>query len=373
MAHDINIENGKAAFFSLRESAWHGLGQVVQAPVSDDKVLELAGLGWQVEKQPLYRSDMTPITDHVAIVRMDTQKTLGIVGKDFTPIQNDYLINWFRALDGFADVTIETAGALGDGETVWVLARCKGLHFDLGGDEHQGFMSMTNGHAGNRKLMLTPTMIRQVCANTTRMITQQKRENTVASGWELRHTANIVDNLERIRELYARTTKAWAVTEEALRMLAKMPASDEAITRLATEPWVDPKRAKDDANAPERAIREALEADERAAAGEGPDETERVNVMREMRIQSIRSTFESPTCTRYASTRGTLFAAYNAVTEYLDHDAPSRVQGMKEMDEATRKRAVAMKRFESANFGGHNDKIKARAFKLAMELAGASA
>lgn len=367
MAHNINVENGKAAFFSYRESAWHGLGQVVNAPVTSADAIRLAGLDWSVEKQPLYRNDMTPISTHVAIVRGDTQATLGVVGADYTPVQNKELFDWFAGLDGFADVTLETAGALGMGETVWVLATCKGLRFDIGGDEHQGYMTIINGHAGNRKLVLMPTAIRIVCQNTMGMaLARGKRSNDMASGWELRHTVNIGRNLDALKELYARTTQAWQNTELVLRELAKKPATDAALTRLFHEPWAAPKESQAEDVAIQRAL--AKQAGDVPPA-EADDAA--LSVAAKLREETLHGIFNGKTCTEYKATRGTLFAAYNAVTEYLEHTAPTRVA--KSVPAAQRERVAKLSRFTSANFGGHNDGVKRRAFQITQELAGIGA
>lgn len=363
--HNLNQVDGKTAFYSLRESAWHKLGQVVDRPVTDDEAIVLAGLNWTADAKPIYHGDHQTIPTNKVIIRSDTQECLGIVGSGYEAVQNKDLFAWFRSLDGFADVTIETAGALGAGEVVWVLAKCNGLRFDIKGDLHQGFVSLTNGHAGNKKLMLTPTIIRQCCQNTTRMIVGQKRSNTLASGWELRHTANIGQHMDRIRELYARTTDSWKATEEVLRTLANKPLTDEALTRLFTEPWSEPKtgaNAGDFSNAPIAGIAAA----EREMDGEAGNESERASLLREMRVQSLNKILAGETC-QQPGTKDTLFSAYNAVTEFVEYESSTRVAKTTPKDQI--KRAVALKRFESANFGGNGDRVKTRAFKLALELA----
>jgi len=362
MANNINIVDGKAAFMSLRQSAWHNMGQVIEMPVGSAEAINLAGLNWQVNEQRLVRGDLTPVASHKAMVRSDTKETLGIVGANWTPVQNEDLFHWFDGLDGFADVTLETAGALGNGETVWILARCNGLSFDIKGDEHKAYLCLANGHGGNAQLTITPTGIRVVCQNTLRAMNEgSARKNTLASGWALKHTKSIQDTFERIRDCYARTTKGWKATQEALNLLASKPLTDEAITRLATEPFaIKPSTTE---------IAAVMQVEQEQGAG---DERERANaaasVSAEARIQSIRQILESPTCT-LTGTKDTLFAGFNAVTEYLEHHSPVRIT-TKNLDEKSRARAVAMKRFESANFGGGvGDERKGKAFALAMELA----
>ncbi len=362
MAHNINFTNGKASFMSLRESAWHGLGQIIQEPVGSKEAIKLAGLDWNVEEMPLIRGDATPVTSHKSIVRGDTKETLGIVGTNWTPIQNHALFDWLDGLDGFAEVILETAGALGKGETVWVLARCKGLEFGIKGDEHTGYMCLSNGHAGNAMLTVTPTMIRVCCQNTMRMMhVAADRKDTLETGWTLRHTPSIQDNFDRIRDCYARTTKSWKRTQEVLNFLASKPLTDDALTRLTTEPFATVKAPS---------VIQGIN-DAEASQGFG-DEKERANaaagILAEARIASIHKILASPTC--QTGTKDTLYSGLQAVTEYIEYESPVRTN-TKGLDEKAKARQIAMQRFEAANFGGLGDTRKSKAFTLAMELAGA--
>ncbi len=357
---NINVVNGKAAFMSLKQSAWHQMGTVVEQKVGSKEAIKIAGLDWPVQEYGIIREDATPVPTHKIIVRGDTKESLGVVGRAYTPIQNQALFDWLDGLDGFADVTIETAGALGKGETVWVLARCEGLRFDISGDVFQGYISLTNGHAGNYQLMVTPTGTRQVCQNTTRMIIGQDRKNTLASGWNLRHTSNVQESFDRIRECYARTTESWKKTEEVMRLLASKPLTDEALTRLIVEPF-----AKVQTAGTATAVEADIDAVERSQGIDKP-----MTVMGEANANARRASIEtilaSPTC-QVPGTKDTLFSAYNAVTEYLEHSIPFRAD--KNLSEADRARSMAAKRFASANFGGQNDERKSKAFAIAMELA----
>ncbi len=344
------------SFYSLRENAWHGLGQVVERPVTDDEALKLSGLDWELDLVPLCRADMVPIDSHMAAVRGDTKITLGVVGKNYTPVQNRELFAWMRGLEAIGEVMIETAGALMDGSTVWVQARIKDLHFDVNGDEHQGYLSLTNGHCANRLLTLTPTMTRQVCNNTTRMITGQKRLGTLATGFNLRHSRGVIVNLEAIKDMYVQTAKAWKETEEALRLMASAPLTEESINRMFIEPWI-PKPATAEAKA---------EAEAAAAAEVEADESTRASAIRMEREKRLREILASETC--QTKNKDTVFSAFNAVTEFLEHDTTAR--GKAGLTGAALERTVKASRFES-NLDGKADEIKGKALKLALELAGA--
>lgn len=345
MAHNLALKDGKHSFYSLRDSAWHGLGQVVEVPVSDHEAQRLAGLDWEVELVPLCRNDMVGIDSHVASIRSDTKQTLGVVGAGYTPVQNAELFEWLRGLEAIGKVTIETAGALGAGEIVWALARCDDLKYDINGDIHHSYMSLTNGHSGNQKLILTQCEIRQCCANTTAMILSKDRNGTVASGWELLHRRGIHRNLDIIQDLYAETAKAHKMTKEVMELLANKPLTDVMIKRMFLEPFI-PKVLVVEGN-PEATV-------------EANDESVRATIMRQDREHRLNEILNSATCN--TANAGSLYSAYQAVTEFAEHELTVRPKVPSD-------RGILEARFKSANIDGRGVDIKRTAVKLALELA----
>ena len=54
MAHNINFNEDKQqySFFSVKEKAWHNLGQIVQDYPNSKEALQFAGLDFEVLKRP---------------------------------------------------------------------------------------------------------------------------------------------------------------------------------------------------------------------------------------------------------------------------------------------------------------------------------
>ena len=49
MAHNINFnrETGRYSFFSVKEKAWHGLGQIVEQYPTSEEAIRHAGLDYE--------------------------------------------------------------------------------------------------------------------------------------------------------------------------------------------------------------------------------------------------------------------------------------------------------------------------------------
>jgi hypothetical protein len=131
MAHQINFnqKTGKNSFMSVKEKAWHKLGQVIDRYPTSSEAIQHAGLDYIVEKRPLFTYDtdnylssdetITPkieVSNFFATVRADTEQVLGVVGNDYEVVQNRDAFTFFDAIVGGGEgILYETAGALGNG------------------------------------------------------------------------------------------------------------------------------------------------------------------------------------------------------------------------------------------------------------------
>jgi phage/plasmid-like protein (TIGR03299 family) len=331
MAHNLaRNADGSASFYSLRQAGWHGLGTVVDAPLSDPRILEVAGLNWTAEKVGLWTETMETVETHRAIRRSDTGAILGVVGEGFQTLQNAEMLDYLRTVGKDHEMTVETAGALGAGETVWCMARIPDMDFIVAGkDVIQSYFLIAQGHAGNRMLNIMPTTVRVVCQNTLRAATSNEKgrmgkANTLSAGYALRHTSGMRAGMDAIARVYQSAMADNARTQEAMRGLASVRSTADSLPAIVAAAW-------------------PVKAD--------ADETQRAETIRLNRLSEIRAIRRSETC-NVEGTAGTLFADFNAVTEWIDHESIS--------DKA--------KRFVSSQFGGAMDDAKGRAWEAALAL-----
>ena len=105
-----------------REVLWAGQGvKVKEAPTSADAI-RLAGLDWKVEPRKMYTADGIEVPDAFANVRDKDNRVLGVVGKRYRIVQNSEAFEFTDSLIG-EGVRYETAGALGNGSKIWLLAK----------------------------------------------------------------------------------------------------------------------------------------------------------------------------------------------------------------------------------------------------------
>lgn len=327
MAHAIDTTTGKAAVFTTGEKAWHGLGINVADAQTSDEAIKIAGLDWDVIPCPMTtiapNGQTIEIPNRIANMRSDTGGYLGVVGKQYRVFQNREAFAFMDAIVGEKLAMFETAGAINEGRRVWMLAR---LPHDLRAtkdDIVRPYILLTNSHDGTRALRMIPTSIRVVCANTLNLAL-----DTAASGegLSINHWPRLDQCVAEARQKLNIVTRRFETFGTEIEAMAGKKVRSN---RLASY------------------IEQALELD-------------RENVKaHEKRFSEVMDLMDADTNT-LGGMRGTVWSAYNAVSEWADHKRtiPGKTDAAKENA-----------RMNSIFFGAAH-RIKQRAYKLALELVG---
>lgn len=348
MAHDLQIDDdGIAAMFSLG-GAWHGLGQVLERPATSREAITAARLDWDVVKKPLFAVEggkSHRIYDRFAVVRADwwansDKPVYGIVGKDYTPLQNRDAFAFFDDIVGEGAAVYHTAGALGDGERVWILAKLPGKIVVTGDDVTNKYLLLSNSHNGGSSVQIKFTPIRVVCRNTLTLALSQGPTLRVP------HTKNLNQRMAQATKLLGIVHKHYTTIEVALKRMAGVQLNEERLERYLHAVFPDPSDAAD--------VNDATRARARARAIENR--------------RWSRYLLECGKGHDIAGVKDTLWAAYNGVTEFIDHGVPP-VTGKtgKTAPAGVRDRGLGSIWF------GDGYLAKARAFRCAGDLARAAA
>lgn len=237
MAHELEIRDGRASFFSVKESAWHQEGEVLLTAPDLDTALQIGRLDYPVEKRPTQFACTTPdgdtyykpSTSAFVTVRADTQQELGSVGKDYVPVQN---VDAFRVLEPLLDAgvaSLETGGVIRNGADAWLLMRWNMAQLgsktqDIFADEIRAFGLVANNHNGRRGILLQDTNIRVVCANTlgfaersgeNRLVVKhssQGLDKLIEAAQTLWH--GVIARYDRLSEQYALLRQTIMTTEQ---------------------------------------------------------------------------------------------------------------------------------------------------------------
>jgi phage/plasmid-like protein (TIGR03299 family) len=226
---------------------WHGLGtQLPEDGLRNWRVAaQAAGLDWTVEPRPLYLADpASPFTlgdpvDHVANIRTSDNSVLGVVSRKFRVLQNSEAFAWFDPLLASGEVTIESAGALFNGKRIWALGRIAGAEALVReNDSVRRYVLLSHGHDGSLCVRLGLTDVRVVCHNTLSLAHGSEGSELI----RLRHTKNLIDNMDAVRKALDVTRNGFFATLEQYRRLADKAINQADIRRyvhLVFEPKLD--------------------------------------------------------------------------------------------------------------------------------------
>ena len=161
---------------------WHGLGVQVDSTLTPLQMQRAAGLDWTVSKREGYTLDSPEWHENVGmiqaentfhIVRDTDNRILSHCGRDYIPVQNSTIFEFFKRFTEAGHMTMETAGSLKDGGEIWGLAKIA-EDFDLaGGDQIKGYLLINQPHIVGKSLIIKLTPIRVVCNNTLTFALQQ--------------------------------------------------------------------------------------------------------------------------------------------------------------------------------------------------------
>lgn len=194
-------QNGEAAFASLREPAWHGLGTVFDSEVSTSEMLRLAHLNdWNVRLEAInlpheaYKDWFMVVRDNPFTSAPDV---LGVVGKRYKEVQNEDLFAFGdNILDGGG--RWETAGSIRNGTVVFgSLALERETVLDPSGvsDVVNTYLLVHTSHDGSLAVQASVTPVRVVCQNTLNMALSGCKQT-----YKIRHTQTVDGRVQAARE-----------------------------------------------------------------------------------------------------------------------------------------------------------------------------
>jgi phage/plasmid-like protein (TIGR03299 family) len=344
MPHEIDTTTGQAAVFTTGQPPWHGLGVTIDHAATSARAIGLAGLDWTVDQWPLQATHPTPpeaeadpqhdtagvvlnVPGRVANVRTDTRAVLGVVGKGYRVFQNREAFDFFDAIVGDKLAMYQTAGSLQGGRRVWMLARIPKQYHAGPEDPIQPYVLLVNSHDGSTSLRMIPTTVRVVCQNTLSLALGNAGRR---QGLSIAHRASLD---ERVRE----------ARQKLGLVAARFDAFDQELHAMLDK---DLRAAEADAY-----FQQLLPPAEPTPDAE-PQRDRRLKI-----LEQFRANLDDPTNT-LPGVRGTAWGAYNAVSQWADHQRTFRGR-----DDTQR----AENRLRSVWFG-NSHRFKQQAYRTALAL-----
>lgn len=291
MAH--HIEENDSLFF-VGATPWHGMGTELPQLATAAEAIQAANLGWTVSKEQVKTSAGKEVAGKFITIREDTGDGLGVVGDQYSVLQNSHAFDFFDAVTQDPHgPKYETAGSLWNGRKVWMLAKMPEMMEVVKGDDVAPYILLSNSHDGSSAIRIQFTPIRVVCQNTLNMAHAGKDKT-----FKVRHSGDVLLKVSQAQDALGIIRHTVAETLDLYRALANKTPSKDQVDAVLAQLFPDTK-------------------------------TDRAKLQRE-RVLSLA---EAGIGNGNANVRGTAWALYNGVTELVDHhnNAGSKRDDAKDM------------------------------------------
>lgn len=290
MAHEIEIVNNNASFMYVGSAPWHKLGRKFQEAPSIEEAIVAAGLDWKVGLRKLQTVETLENVEALATYRSSDNSILGVVGPSYRPLQNQEAFNFFKPFIDSKAASIETAGSLRNGKRVFVLCKINKDPLKVVGDDIvDKYILLSNSHDGTMAVRVGFTPIRVVCNNTLTAAVNSSSSKLL----RVRHTKNTAEALEKVQEIMNLANSDFEATAEQYKFLASKQVNPEDLEKYVKLVFA------------EKQVSESTAISEVTAGS-------RV-------LEKITPIFENGIGMNIPGVKGTYWAAYNAVTEYVQH------------------------------------------------------
>jgi phage/plasmid-like protein (TIGR03299 family) len=222
---------------------WHGIGTKVGGDVTAEEMLEAAGLNWKVKRHRMQAQaddgTIINIPGRYALIRDRDNKVMTITGDAWKPVQNSDILAFMKQYVEAGGATLETAGALRGGKTVWALANLNHEFQAQPGDHVKGYLMMTTSHIVGISTKVATTSVRVVCANTLR---------AAESEADFHYTQNHLTpfNFDSAKVCIANAHESLSLAEKTSKVLVDLKLSADDALRKVFAPVFLPNVDSDD-------------------------------------------------------------------------------------------------------------------------------
>ena len=283
---------------------WYEMGkELVQATTSEEAMVE-GGLDFEVEKIQSYMPSKERATEQGTFseeeteaplylgkdvikgdgsfftVRADNWVKLGSVGSIYKVVQNTEAFELLDPLIKSGELRLKMAGCLGQkGEKIWVLAEIGDPVLLVPGDELKQYVVLMNSHDGSSavKILNTPT-------SEVRGVIHVGDERSIS----IRHTSSVKERLSKARNILQRSISFYENFVESAEALVA-----QKLRTIDVEHFIE-------GLFPAKMV----------------DGVPTFSTRAQNQMKVIRDLYEGE---QVQAARGTAWALYNAVSEFVDH------------------------------------------------------
>jgi len=281
---------------SERDVPWHGFGKPLSVPPPDtESAIIDAGLDKAVELVAIQTVDGYDCPGNAVRYVDQPDVILSWVGDNWQPLQNRKMFKPFDRWIESGELELHTAGSLCGGRKVWVQGEINPKKYGpmeiTKGDIIRKYVLLSNSHTYGRSIYFGFTPHRVVCANTEAIAVSSEASKLL----RVRHNSQIEQNLEKVAEIMNLVNQEFEGAAEKFRWLVTQKVANQ-----------------DD-----------LKKYFKVVLGKENVEDKDLKTRTKNCIDRLYYLYEHGKGQELADVRGSWYAAYNGVAEWLTHERSS--------------------------------------------------
>ena len=288
--------------YNSRKNFFDGVGNKIESN-NLDEIIKLAKMDYTVRKEPLFFEDGEQLEDRWATrANIDGEDiTLGIVGPQYTILQNFEAFDFLQDLFRTGELQIECAGTVEHGKRSFICAKTEPIKvMDDDIDPYMVIMNSFDG-SGSVKVMFTP--VRVFCSNCEVVATKEASQKLY-----IKHSKQIHDKLYTAGNVLLANTRYLEAYKHEMEELATM--------RFTRAQFAD------------NLTRALLEHMQLLGTEEKPIERKRASSLVDRYRDELLACWSKNDLANYENTA---YAAFQAISDWETHYLPGRDTGNKEI------------------------------------------
>lgn len=226
----INDVNRQMDINDAREAVWNTFK--VQADVekatSVAEALAASGMDWLVEQEPIINPRTGERTKYTMNFRKDNNDVLGVVGKNYTPVQNHEAFAFVDEMSPLG-ISYEAVGMTEKGNRTWMCVKLNDAH--ILDDKIENYIILTNSHDGSGSMKVTMSPMRMWCHNCLSFVFKQNAARTQS----LRHVSTVQSKMKEAQEVYGIANAYMAALEKEANELSKIKVAPADFDKVCSE------------------------------------------------------------------------------------------------------------------------------------------
>ena len=162
-----------------------------------------------------------------------TDPVLGVVSDEYTPLQNRQAFQFLDPIVSQNAAISHTAGALRQGERVWILAKLPG-HIRVAGDDiTEKFLLLSNSHDGKSSVTIKFRRVRVVCQNTLSLALNDGSARRVS------HNSDIHEKLKEANQMLGLINDKFVEMGETFQAISRVKLNTDRLVEYLAAVYPD--------------------------------------------------------------------------------------------------------------------------------------